>query len=139
MCIRDSSMNWSYKAVNGAPVAALSRNMGISKTAATLLVRLGITDRREAQEFITPMLKRLQDPFLLTHMDKAVKRLRKAMRNGEKVTIFGDYDVDGVTSTSFLASVLYRFGVHPQYVVPLRQEEGYGLSIAALDLSLIHI
>jgi single-stranded-DNA-specific exonuclease len=129
-------MNWSYNAVNGAPVAALSRNMGISKTAATLLVRLGITDRREAQEFIAPMLKRLEDPFLLSHMDEAVKRLRKAMRNGEKITIFGDYDVDGVTSTTFLVSVLHRFGVKPHYVVPLRQEEGYGLSIAALDRAL---
>ncbi|MBN2068855.1 MAG: single-stranded-DNA-specific exonuclease RecJ [Opitutales bacterium] len=129
-------MNWIYNAVNGAPVAALSRSMGISKIAATLLVKLGITDRREAQEFLNPLLRMLQDPFALKNMDLAVARIRKAMRKGESIMVFGDYDVDGVTSTTFLSSVLRRFGIRPNYIVPLRQEEGYGLSIAALERAL---
>jgi len=101
--------------------------------AATLLCRLGICDSEHARRFMNPMLGELDDPFRITNMAAAVTRLRAAMRRNEKVAVFGDYDVDGVTSTVLLLSILDRFGVHPRYLVPRRMEEGYGLSRQALE------
>ncbi|MDX2110750.1 MAG: single-stranded-DNA-specific exonuclease RecJ [Verrucomicrobiota bacterium] len=126
-------MRWNSSSVNDAEVGVLSARLGISQPTATILWRLGIRTKEEAETFLDPKLRSLEDPFLITHLEKAVLRLRQAMAREEKIVVFGDYDVDGVTSTAFLVSILNVFGIHPRFIVPRRLEEGYGLSLAALE------
>lgn len=128
-----TDMRWICPPVNEAEVAGLSARLGISTPAATILNRLGVTEAEDAEAFLDPKLRALTDPFLITNMEKAVARLRLAMQREEKVVVFGDYDVDGITSTAFLVSILNTFGVYPRFVVPRRLEEGYGLSLSAVE------
>ena len=86
--------------------------------------------------FLEPALAALEDPFLLRNLDAAVARVRQAIAANENVVVLGDYDVDGVSSTALLVSVLRRFGLQPRFVVPRRFEDGYGLSRSAIDRAL---
>ncbi len=126
-------MRWTYRPGRRNAVNRLIRELGISRVTACLLSRLGIDHPTAAEQFLAPRLSQLRDPFELTNMQAGIDRLRQALRRAEGIAVFGDYDVDGVTSTVFLLSVLNRFGVYPRYIVPKRLEEGYGLSRAALD------
>jgi single-stranded-DNA-specific exonuclease len=126
-------MRWTFRAVNGAPIATLRDELKVSATLAELLVRLGLFSPKDARTFLDPRLAELRNPLQVNNLKKAVRRLIGAMRSDEKIVVFGDYDVDGVTSTTFLVSILNRFGIRPHYAVPLRLEEGYGLSQAALE------
>jgi single-stranded-DNA-specific exonuclease len=126
-------MRWTYTPAPPGPVRTLCRELSVTPIIAHLLFQRGLDDPAEAERFLNPMLRNLDDPFNLVHMDRAVKRLCEAMRGGEEIVVFGDYDVDGITSTVLLVSILRRFGIAPRYCVPLRLEEGYGLSSAALD------
>lgn len=103
---------------------------------AALLWQRGLVHADSARYFLDPKLKRLDDPFRLTNLPAAVARIRQAIQRAETVLIFGDYDVDGVTSTTLLVSILQRFGLKPCFVVPRRLEEGYGLSIEALQRAM---
>lgn len=111
----------------------LAEAASVSPVVASLLLRAGIHDPEEATNFLQPRLAQLDDPFHIRHLDAAVDRLIRAMESGENIGIVGDYDVDGVTSTVLLVSILRHFGIFPQYLVPRRLEEGYGLSTAALE------
>ncbi len=93
-----------------------------------LLKRKGFADRAELDRFLRPRLKSLGDPFLLPNMGAAVERILRAIDRKERVVLFGDYDVDGVTSLALLAEMLRSYGVAPALFLPLRMEEGYGLS-----------
>jgi single-stranded-DNA-specific exonuclease len=88
-----------------------------------------------AQHFLTARLADLPDPFLLTDMKPAVERLQAAIRAGEKIAVHGDYDVDGITGTALLVSVLRAFGGVLEYHIPLRLRDGYGLSAEAIKLT----
>jgi single-stranded-DNA-specific exonuclease len=99
-------------------------------------VRCGHSDPERAQEFLSPDLSRLADPFLVGNVVPAVDRLKAAILGRQKVVVLGDYDVDGVSSTALLVSVLRRFGLDPSFVVPRRSEDGYGLSRSAIDRAL---
>ena len=92
------------------------------------LKRKNFGDTRELQAFLEPRLKTLADPFVLPNMDAAVTRILKAIDARERVVLFGDYDVDGVTSLALLAGMLRSYGADPALFLPLRMEEGYGLS-----------
>jgi single-stranded-DNA-specific exonuclease len=98
-----------------------------------VLVQRGLTDPEAAAAWLDPKLKSLGDPFALPDLDRAVERLLEAIERGERVTVFGDYDVDGLTSATLLAEVLEVAGLAPRLFLPLRLEEGYGLSVDALD------
>lgn len=126
-------VRWTPRPVPASTVAQLARATGLSRPAAAVLHGVGVADADAAQAFITPLLRTLDDPFRLTHMDAAVARLQQAAARSEPILVFGDYDVDGVTSTVFLLSVLQRLGIFPRHAVPRRLEEGYGLSMAALS------
>jgi single-stranded-DNA-specific exonuclease len=108
----------------------------ISPVLAELMVRNGLKETVAAEQFLRPALAGLHDPFLLFNLDAAVARLRRAIERHETLVVLGDYDVDGVSSTAFLVSVLRRFGLDPRFVVPRRLEEGYGLSRGAIDRAL---
>lgn len=95
---------------------------------AQILSHRKIDTYQEARDFFRPHFKQLIDPFLMKDMDKAVKRLHRALRDGENILIYGDYDVDGVTGTSILYKALSRLGGKVSFFIPERQRDGYGLS-----------
>jgi single-stranded-DNA-specific exonuclease len=129
-------MRWTYTPLPADEVEALSRRAGVSPVMAELLLRGGLGDDAEAARFLRPALAELNDPFLLHNLEAAVARLRAALEAREQIVVLGDYDVDGVSSTALLVSVLRRFGADPRYVVPRRMEDGYGLSRSAIDRAL---
>ena len=130
-------MRWIHTPLPAAEVEEVcSRLRDVSPVLAELLVRNGLKETGAAEQFLQPALAGLQDPFLLVNMDAAVARLRRAIERRETLVVLGDYDVDGVSSTAFLVSVLRRFGLDPRFVVPRRLEEGYGLSRGAIDRAL---
>lgn len=130
-------MDWRHDPIPRERIGAISRQLGVSEVLAELLLRVPVGTESEARTFLQPRLADLGDPFALTNLEAAVDRLNLAIDRGEAVTVFGDYDVDGVTATTFLVSVLRRFGLDPKFVVPRRLEEGYGLSRDAIDRALV--
>jgi single-stranded-DNA-specific exonuclease len=100
---------------------------------ARLLLRKGFTNRDEVQAFLHPRLKSLSDPFLLPDMEIAVARIFAALDRYERIVLFGDYDVDGVTSLALLAETLCAYRASPDLFLPLRMEEGYGLSCESVE------
>src|SRR5438034_1128300 len=99
-----------------------------SECIARLLMRKGFASADEVETFLRPRLKSLSDPFLLPNMEAAVSRIWTALDRQEPIALFGDYDVDGITSVALLAEMLCAYGGRPALFLPLRMEEGYGLS-----------
>ena len=129
-------MHWNYHPLAPAEVAELSKRAGVSPVLAELLLRSGRGRDDDASQFLRPALAGLADPFLVPNVAEGAERLHRAIAKGEKVTVLGDYDVDGVTSTALLVTVLRRLGLEPSFVVPRRSEDGYGLSRSAIDRAL---
>ena len=100
---------------------------------AELLKRKGFSCADDVSAFLEPRLSSLSDPFLLPHMLAAVTRILEAIDRGERIVLFGDYDVDGVTSLALLAGMLRAYGAAPELFLPLRMEEGYGLSPESIE------
>ncbi len=107
-----------------------------SECIARLLFRKGFRSTDEVQTFLRPRLSSLSDPFLLPQMRAAVARILGALDSHERIVLFGDYDVDGVTSLALLAEMLRGYGVSPETFLPLRMEEGYGLSRESVERCL---
>lgn len=98
-----------------------------------LLVQRGISSVEEADRFFHPSLKKLHDPFLMPDMDKAVRRLNKAMGSKEKIMVYGDYDVDGTTAVALVYKYLLNFYSNIDYYIPTRYEDGYGITSETID------
>ena len=116
----------------------LERELNISSAAARMLVVRGIQTAHEAREFIRPSLDKLHDPFLMKDMDKAVDRLHQAITQGEKILIYGDYDVDGTTAVAVMYRFLLPLASSPlasrlDYYIPDRYTEGYGVSTQGIN------
>lgn len=133
---REARYTWIDRSPPANRVSALARSAQASPTLAALLLRLGVDSAEQAADFIHPRLANLEDPFLLTNLNRAVVRIQTALEAGEPILVFGDYDVDGVTSTTLMSGALMRLGGTVRYAVPRRLDEGYGLSIAALERAL---
>ena len=101
----------------------ISQELGCSETLATLLVNRGYRDYENAEKFLKKSQEILHNPFLLNDMDKAVERILTSVENKEKITIYGDYDVDGVTSVSILYLYLEKLGANVSYYIPCRKGE----------------
>jgi len=116
-------------------VKSLSDALGIDENLATLLIQRDITTFDEAKDFFRPSLSHLHDPFLIKDMDKAVDRLQLAMQNGEKILIYGDYDVDGTTAVALIYTYLKNLVNKKkiEFYIPDRYEEGYGISYKGID------
>lgn len=116
-------------------VRSLSDALGVDENLATLLVQRGITTYEDARDFFRPSLSHLHDPFLMKDMDKAVDRLQLAMHNGEKILIYGDYDVDGTTAVALIYTYLKNLVNKKkiEFYIPDRYEEGYGISYKGID------
>ncbi|HEY0369657.1 MAG TPA: DHH family phosphoesterase, partial [Chthoniobacterales bacterium] len=100
---------------------------------ANLLKRKRFTCADDVNAFLWPRLRSLGDPFLLPQMEIAVGRILRAIDARERIVLFGDYDVDGVTSLALLSGVLRAYGAAPELFLPLRMEEGYGLSAESVE------
>ena len=107
-----------------------------SECIARLLLRKGFRCAEQVDAFLRPRLSSLSDPFLLPQMHTAVSRILEALNRRERIVLFGDYDVDGVTSLTLLAEVLRAYGSAPELFLPLRMEEGYGLSPEGVERCL---
>ncbi len=114
-------------------VARLVDALGVSRLVATLLVNRGHESVLEARRFLEPKLADLPSPFLMKGMRKAVDRILVAIRDDEPILVWGDYDVDGVTSISQIVLFMRELGVQVAYHVPNRLQDGYGLSIERLE------
>ena len=117
------------KKVDPQRVKSFSEELKVPEIIAAILLSKGISSYNEAYTFLKPSVDSLHDPFLMKGMDRAVARILDAVKDKEKILIYGDYDVDGVTSTSILYLVLTKFGGNVSYYIPERIKEGYGLSI----------
>ena len=126
-------IRWNSPTPPTEAATALAEALSISPVLASLLVNRGQLDAATAAEFLRPSLASLADPFHVPHVEAAAKVLDRSITAGHKIVVFGDYDVDGVTSTALLVSILRAFGNEPLYAVPRRLEEGYGLSRAAIE------
>src|SRR3954469_23583819 len=129
-------MRWTYTPLPSEEIEALSKTAGVSRVLAELLLRGGHREAASAASFLQPGLASLNDPFLLRNLDAAAARLCVAIAKREDVVVLGDYDVDGVSSTALLVSILRRFDLQPRFIVPRRSEDGYGLSRSAIDRAL---
>jgi single-stranded-DNA-specific exonuclease len=114
----------------------LARQLRLSPVVGKLLWQRGCTTAEEAHEFLEPRLQSLSDPFRLTDLKKAAERIQTALANGEQIAIFGDYDVDGITSSALLWRVLRALGGRVETFLPHRIDEGYGLSREGLERCL---
>ncbi len=112
--------------------------LNISYVLGNLLIQRGITNYEQAREFFRPSLDNLHDPFLMKDMSSAVIRLDEAMLNGEKILIYGDYDVDGTTSVALVYSFIRKIYSNVDYYIPDRYSEGYGISTRGIDYGAEH-
>ena len=119
---------WSLAPPQPDRAAQLAASLKIPPLLAQCLLNRGLSEPAAIASFLQPRLKQLADPFLLPNMAAAVERLLQARERNEPLVIFGDYDVDGVTSTALLLDVLRPLGWNVQYYLPNRMDEGYGLS-----------
>lgn len=126
---------WVIKSYDPKLQKEFSDALGIHPIIAQLLINREIDTIEQARRFLTADLSMLFNPFLLTDMDKAVERLHHAQANGEKILIYGDYDVDGVTSSALLRRLLKRLGITAVNYIPHRMEEGYGLNNGIVDFA----
>ena len=111
----------------------LSEELKIEKSITRILVSRGIDTKEKINKFLNPDMKDISDPFLLKDMDKAVSRIKKALENKEKIAVYGDYDVDGITGVTVLMMYLSYMNADVFYYIPDRLKDGYGLNTDAME------
>ena len=127
---------WNYTpptAEQQVAACELARRLNVSSIVGRLLVQRGITTEEDARRYFRPQLHDLHDPYLMTDMDLAVERLNMAMGRKERIMIYGDYDVDGVTAVALVYRFLGQYYSNLDYYIPDRYEEGYGVSRQGID------
>ncbi len=128
---------WKIKPTNFDKINNFCKEKNYPKHISTILINKNLISDKEIDLFLHPTLDKLHDPYLMKDMQIAVDRLKQAIKNNENVMIYGDYDVDGTTSTSLLYLVLKEFGLEePIYYIPNREREGYGISISGINNAL---
>lgn len=124
---------WQIYEVDEEKVEELSNKYHLNKLLATILANRNIVNEEEIRLFLNPTRNDFHDPYLITDMEKAINRIVEAIEKQEKVTIYGDYDVDGITSITVLKSFLKDRGLEVSQYIPNRLHEGYGLNKNAID------
>ena len=119
---------WQIYQVEKEKIEELQKKYNLNKLLATILVNRGITEEKQIYKFLNPKRNDFYNPYEMPDMDIAVKRIVKAIKNQEKTIIYGDYDVDGITSVTVLKSFLVERGLNVAEYIPNRLEEGYGLN-----------
>ena len=130
-------MNWILNNTNdNEAVDTLSKELKISPILSSMLVKRQIRTYDQAKDFFRPNYESLHDPFLMKDMDRATKRLNKAIQDKESIMVFGDYDVDGTSSVALITLYLESLGLKILKYIPDRTKEGYGVSMKAIDLAI---
>ena len=124
---------WIVREHDAESAASLARGLGVSPILAALLITRGYADERAARVFLSPTYDQLHEPYAMLGMKEAVARLQHAIANGERVLIYGDYDVDGTTGTAILLRALKLLNANVGFHIPHRFTEGYGIQQAALE------
>jgi single-stranded-DNA-specific exonuclease len=124
---------WRLLPADEPSVENLHGALGLHPLVCRLLVQRGLSDPNAIPPFFNPSLAGLHDPFLMRDMDRAVERLDRALQNGERILLYGDYDVDGTTSVALLYTFLSGFYRNLDYYLPDRDREGYGVSIDGVE------
>ncbi len=124
---------WLLRDFDKKRVVEMSKKFQISPLTAIILYNRGICEDETVSRFLSRDLNLMHDPYLLKDMEKATERIIRARDNNEKITIYGDYDVDGITSIAILYKHLQEMGIAVDYYVPDRMQEGYGVNKDALD------
>ena len=127
-----SRKKWLTAHIDKDLAAQVAESHSLDPFVSLILASRGITDYEDVEEFFEPDFC-FCDPYLITDMDKAVERIEKAIENGEKICVFGDYDADGVTSTTLMYSYLSSCGADVVYYIPDRVSEGYGMNCSAIQ------
>ena len=129
-------VEWEVK--NHTASAELQESLKIDAILANLLVKRGINTYEDAHSFFRPTLEQLHDPFLMKDMDLAIARIERAIQAGEKILIYGDYDVDGTTAVALTYSFLKKHHAAIDFYIPDRYVEGYGISSQGIDYAAEH-
>lgn len=124
---------WKFPILDSAVASNLARDLKLSTTIARTLVNRGIVAKEQAENYLYPSIEKIHSPFQLDDMEKAVGRLISAVKNGEKILIFGDYDVDGISGTALLVSFIRSIDGKVKYYIPNREKEGYGLTTTIIE------
>ena len=124
---------WIVREHDAESAASLARVLGVSPILAALLITRGYADERAARVFLSPTYDQLHEPYAMLGMKEAVARLQHAIATGERVLIYGDYDVDGTTGTAILLRALKLLNANVGFHIPHRFTEGYGIQQAALE------
>ena len=124
---------WQIYDIDENKIEEISKKYNINKLLATILVNRNIVNEEDINKFLEPTRNDFHDPFLILDMEKAVERIIQAINKQENVTIYGDYDVDGITSITVLKSYLQDRGLEVNTYIPNRLNEGYGLNNNAID------
>ncbi|MFC1632286.1 single-stranded-DNA-specific exonuclease RecJ [Candidatus Omnitrophota bacterium] len=119
---------WKIKPADLHLRKKISQGVGLSEAMAQILINRGVTNSSQARRFLDCDLSHLHDPFLLKGVSSAVDRIKKAIAKHEKIMVWGDYDIDGITSVALLTLVLKKLGARVTHYLPNRLEEGYGLN-----------
>lgn len=130
---RGKIYKWIYNEIDPQKIDEFAENLKVNSLIARVLINRGISDFQEAIKFLKCDLKDLLPPENMKDMDKVVERVIRAIKNKETVFIYGDYDVDGITSISILLNFFRHLGMDVFYYIPDRQSEGYGLNKDAID------
>ena len=126
---------WNILQADRARVNALHEALKVNATLCAILVQRGIDDFEKAKKYFRPQLSDLHDPWLMKDMDKAVNRILTAFENGEKILVFGDYDVDGTTSVASVYQFIKKIYSDTDFYIPHRYREGYGVSKLGIDFA----
>ena len=128
---------WIVKEINNEKVELLKEKFNLSNLVAKILSNRNILGREmqedDIKKFLNPTRDDFYDPFLLPDMEQAIERIEQAINNNEKILIYGDYDADGITSTTILIKFFKEIGVEVDKYIPNRLEEGYGIKNKALE------
>ena len=127
-----------YSCSDKLTVKELSEELNIPESLATILVQRGIKTYDEARLYFRPTLEGIHDPFLMKNMEKSVDRVEKAIASQEKILIFGDYDVDGISAVALMYLFLKQYVSDIEYYVPDRYGEGYGMSVQSVEYAHEH-
>lgn len=129
-------MRWTIKPIpDPEKTKQLAETLQVDTFIAQLLAQRGIENYEQARQFFRPNLSDLHNPYLMKDMDKAVKRIEKAINNLENILVFGDYDVDGTTAVSLVSSYLKTYYPNVATYIPDRYDEGYGISFKGIDFA----
>lgn len=131
--VNSLNKQWCISQIDESQIAQLSNALSISPVVAAVLINRNCADEASAKSFLNPRLSDLIEPDTLSGVTEAVKRITSAVKDGEKITVYGDYDVDGITSTAILWRLLDILGANVDYYIPHRVDEGYGLNAESIQ------